>query len=341
MQVERVPEPLIQVGDDDTLGKSIHFPSVIRVPEWVDNPLGKYYLYFSHHHGEYIRLAYADSITGPWSIYQPGALNLSETQFPDRTMGGTSRLEYRNALFGELSNTLFRFYRLVAKNLNRHLPLPHISSPEVFVDDDSKEIRLYYHGLDVDSATQRTEQFTRVGVSDDGISFTSRPEKLGNPYFRVFQWEGQYYALAQDLDSEKQSERGVTIYRSKDGTSGFELGPTILKQGVRHTGVRIKDNTLEVYFSRIGDTPERVLKSDIKLSKDWDTWSPSEPICILQPEIKYEGADIPLEPSGPGGTHKKRNELRDPDIFVENSGDTYLFYTIGGESGIALAKLYY
>ena len=31
-------------------------PSLIRVPSWVKNPLGKYYLYFAHHTGKYIRL---------------------------------------------------------------------------------------------------------------------------------------------------------------------------------------------------------------------------------------------------------------------------------------------
>jgi len=31
------------------LGANINGPSLIRVPDWVERPLGKYYLYFAHH----------------------------------------------------------------------------------------------------------------------------------------------------------------------------------------------------------------------------------------------------------------------------------------------------
>jgi hypothetical protein len=60
-------------------GSNINGPSLIQVPDWIDNPLGKYYLYFAHHQGEYIRLAYADQLEGPWKIYQPGTLHVDQT----------------------------------------------------------------------------------------------------------------------------------------------------------------------------------------------------------------------------------------------------------------------
>ncbi|MDQ3622022.1 MAG: hypothetical protein M3463_05975 [Verrucomicrobiota bacterium] len=50
-------------GED---GVNICDPSLIRVPDWLGNPLGKYYLYFADHKGKYIRLAYADRLQGPW-----------------------------------------------------------------------------------------------------------------------------------------------------------------------------------------------------------------------------------------------------------------------------------
>ena len=50
-------------------GTSICYPSLIRVPSWLRNPLGKYYLYFADHKGAYIRLAYADQVEGPWKIH--------------------------------------------------------------------------------------------------------------------------------------------------------------------------------------------------------------------------------------------------------------------------------
>ena len=36
----------------------------------------RYYLYFAHHKGSYIRLAFADAVAGPWTVYEPGVLSL-------------------------------------------------------------------------------------------------------------------------------------------------------------------------------------------------------------------------------------------------------------------------
>lgn len=63
------------------MGDNINGPSLIRVPEWVKNPLGRYYLYFAHHDGHYIRLAYADRLEGPWRTHESGVLSLKESRF--------------------------------------------------------------------------------------------------------------------------------------------------------------------------------------------------------------------------------------------------------------------
>lgn len=64
--------------------QTISGPMVIRVPDWVDAPLGNYYLYFSGHGGAtYIRMAYADSLTGPWTFYDSGVLSLPEASISD------------------------------------------------------------------------------------------------------------------------------------------------------------------------------------------------------------------------------------------------------------------
>jgi len=59
-------------------GDNINGPSLILVPSWITNRLGNYYLYFAHHSGKYIRLAFADRLEGPWRIYVPGTLALAE-----------------------------------------------------------------------------------------------------------------------------------------------------------------------------------------------------------------------------------------------------------------------
>lgn len=61
--------PIITPQTDPSLGTNINGPTLIRVPAWVKRPLGAYYLYFADHRGKYIRLAYADRLTGPWHVY--------------------------------------------------------------------------------------------------------------------------------------------------------------------------------------------------------------------------------------------------------------------------------
>ena len=60
--------PIIVPSMNARMGSNNQGPSLIRVPNWIDNPLGKYYLYFCDHRGTYIKLAYADDITGPISV---------------------------------------------------------------------------------------------------------------------------------------------------------------------------------------------------------------------------------------------------------------------------------
>lgn len=84
-----IDSPIITIDLDESLKAeadsfgyvNINGPSLIRVPEWVQNPLGQFYLYFAHHKGESIRMAYADTLAGPWTLYRPGILHLEESTF--------------------------------------------------------------------------------------------------------------------------------------------------------------------------------------------------------------------------------------------------------------------
>src|SRR4051794_9105432 len=82
MRVERFPaNPIVRPHMDARMGDNVNGPSLIRVPDWLPNPLGRYYLYFGHHDGRYIRLAYADDLAGPWRTHEPGVLPLAESLF--------------------------------------------------------------------------------------------------------------------------------------------------------------------------------------------------------------------------------------------------------------------
>ena len=85
LQVVRLSaEPIIRPHMDRRMGSNINGPSLIRAPDWLGEPLGRYYLYFADHKGAYIRLACADTLTGPWRVYTPGTLTLEESHFATR-----------------------------------------------------------------------------------------------------------------------------------------------------------------------------------------------------------------------------------------------------------------
>jgi hypothetical protein len=285
MKIQRSPNnPIIRPHMDDRMGDNVNGPSLIRVPDWVPDPLGRYYLYFAHHHGTYIRLAYADDLEGPYQVFSPGVLDLADSYFDH-----------------------------------------HIASPDVHVIKDHHEIWMYYHGCCLPTSPH---QMQRVAISKDGIHFHAREELLGISYWRVFDWGGYRYALAMP----------GRFYRSRDGLTGFEEGPTLFAADMRHAAVRLRGDTLQIFYSNAGDCPESILLSTIKLTPDWMAWEHSDPATILQPETDLEGADLALVPSQRGAIHERACQLRDPCIYEEGNR-TFLLYSVAGEHGIAIAEI--
>lgn len=312
--------PIISPATDPSIGHNIQGPSLVRVPDWVENRLGRYYLYFADHKGAYIRLAYADHLEGPWKIHQPGALNIADTPFPQTPPPFTDQqmADYRTrAKAAGLDLEQF-------PDLAKEMTTPHVASPDVHVDETNKRFVMYYHGLEAFA-----QQVTRVATSTDGINFTSGEEVLGRTYWRAFPHDGQTYALAMP---------GI-FYRSSDPLSGFEAGPTLFNPDMRHSAVFQRGKTLYVVWTQVAtDPPERLLLSTIDISGPWETWKESPPIEILRPEKVWEGANLPLAKSARSFAPGPVNQLRDPAIFEED-GRIYLLYAVQGESGIALAEL--
>ena len=100
-------------GDD---GININGPSLIGMPDWAPGRLGAYYLYFADHGGTYIRLAYSDSMHGPWRVYPGGVLSLDQCPFIKE----------------------------------------HIASPDVHVDRQHRRFVMYFHGPAKDGKGQVT-----------------------------------------------------------------------------------------------------------------------------------------------------------------------------------------
>jgi hypothetical protein len=55
----------------------------------------------------------------------------------------------------------------------------HIASPDVHVDYDERQIRMYYHGSELPSGTPGAVQLTRAATSKDGLLFSAGSELLG------------------------------------------------------------------------------------------------------------------------------------------------------------------
>lgn len=315
-------------------------PSVIEVPDWVRGRLGRYYLYFSHHKGSYIRMAYSDSPLGPWSLYEEGVFSLGDSGLPvslDQVAAGESRISYTLRTLplplarDILVSTWWSKRVSAAERKKRGMSaaattVPHIASPEVVADRASRQLVLFYHGLD-----HHGRQSSRIATSSNGLEFTGLEREVAGAYLRHFEHRGTHYLLGM----------AGALYRSESVTGPYELRSSLLfAPDMRHPGLWLEDGVLYVFWSRLGDAPERILLSEIDVSAlDWRSWRATEAVEMLRPEDDWEGARLPIHKSIRGELDLPSHELRDPFLFRDSDGAFYLFYVGGGERGIGAARL--
>ena len=321
LTVERLLDrPIITPGTHPSIGRNIQGPSLIRVPDWVPDPLGAYYLYFADHKGSYIRLAYADDLLGPWRVHPPGSLQIEKSHFPSEPPP-VDRLKLEQAA-AQRAATLGG--NRLPHSLEKEFTATHIASPDVHVDNENRRIVMYFHGLEGFG-----RQVSRVALSTDGIDFQARPEILGRTYLRVFRHGGATYGIAMPGQ----------VYRSRDGLSNFEPGPLLFNPDMRHCALLKRGSRLYVFWTQVGHAPERILLSLIDLSKPWEEWWETDPVDVLRPERAWEGAGEPVRPSIRSVAYGPVNQLRDPAIFEEDQR-VFLLYAVAGESGIAIAEVH-
>ncbi|ELR11021.1 Mimivirus related hypothetical protein [Acanthamoeba castellanii str. Neff] len=333
--------PSILPAADDT---NINFPSIIAVPPWLRarGALGAYYMYFSSHKGAHVRVAYADSVEGPWTVHPNGT---------DITLD-----------------------RVAAVNNDSYDPAKgHTASPEAWVDPAAYQVRMYYHFRLLGLGHQ-----AGYAYSEDGLHWSLTPGAVHpRPYLRRFVLPNVGHGPG-GAGGEYMIDRDLGVYRvvTKDQFSGrpmaFELVNRLLgnvlanlslingdgETGlVRHVGVDLLPNPLaptsvRVYATRIGDAPERIVATRVALRdcalpvaaclyRDPSHWAATEAVEVLRPATFHEGAGEPVVPSAKGdGPAYRVNQLRDPAPYYDaGSGRHYLAYAIGGEFGIALAQL--
>ena len=113
-------------------GDNINFPSIIAVPPWLraQGAPGAYYMYFSSHKGSYIRLAYADSVEGPWTVHTNGT---------DLTLYGVAAV-------------------------NNDPAKGHTASPDVWVDPAAHQVCMYNHFRQLGLGHQAGYSYSEAGL---------------------------------------------------------------------------------------------------------------------------------------------------------------------------------
>ena len=331
------------VGASQSESYNINGPSVIRVPSWIEpenraDPNAVYYMYFAHHRGNYIRLAWSVKIEGPWHLYKIGTgVSVGDRGVLD--LGSDDQIDLTNGV---------RIY-------------DHVASPDVFVDEENQRIIMYFHGpSSVDGGSQSQKSF--VATSDYGLDFSNgiEPVRLGRFYFRVFEYDGNLYATSNsgylfkardpnnpwtpppgfDFRNDLWIKRADSPFQNDIDSFDFSGVPdTPLR--CRHFTVRHLGHTVQMLYTRIGDCPERIKMSTINMSAgDYTQWDPTfPPEEILYAEQDWEGGDLLPENSQGSTAPENVNQLRDPCLFRDKDGKWYLFYCGRGEDAIGVASM--
>ena len=252
----RLPEnPVVTPASNSALGENINGPSLIRVPSWVERPLGRYYLYFAHHAGKFIRLAYADRLAGPWQIHEQGTLRLDETPRCN----------------------------------------DHVASPDVHVDSARRQILMYFHcpagavgKVDID------QQKTFLAVSTDGLRFVAGTEPLGPAYFRVFRWNDYYYTIVRggtvlrSRDPRRPFEEGPVLVPADSGRILRHAAVDLRGNLLRIYYSRIADEPERILVSEVRLTSDwsrwRSSKAATVLSPERDYEGADRPLEVSRPD---------------------------------------------------------
>lgn len=231
MRVRRLTQhPIIYPHMDDRMGDNINGPSLIRVPDWLPNPLGKYYLYFAHHKGTYIRLAYSDHLEGPWQIYRPGVLDLKDAYCNEHVASPevlilSDRKEIRMYYHGCcMPNGPKQVTRLASSNDgHKFTALPEILGSS------------YWRTFEWKGFTHALEMPGRIKRSKDGISNFEEGPQLFSPNMRhaaLKLVDSRLYVFYSSVQDCPEQILFCTIDLSPDWLEWKETAPTALLQPV-------------------------------------------------------------------------------------------------------------
>lgn len=145
------PDPIIDIPFMKSVGVlgasktklQITGPSVIRVPDWIPDsekthPDAVYYMYYAAHGSDDIRLAWAESITGEWHVFNRGDAS-------NRAWGTDGNYTGAETLGAGVLDLDIEEPGVIWFDEDFGVD-DHIASPDVIVDDVNERIILYFHG---------------------------------------------------------------------------------------------------------------------------------------------------------------------------------------------------
>lgn len=228
-----------------------------------------------------------------------------------------------------------------------------LHSPSIYVNNLEKRFYMYLHGHGCPKKPSKIKNFqpTLMYTSEDGLRWNHTQQNSG-PYlfWNLFytstpvynSQDGHFYIMSRIND-----EKGVVLHRSTSLFGPFEQGPQ-LGLGFRHFDMLLVEGMIFVFYSMIGDHPERLLLAsiDTTITTNWTDWKllhQDQGPRILKPEYWYEHGNEAIG-STKEGPATMRHEVRDPRFLPDLESNSkhisgLLFYTVQGEKGVAMARV--
>ncbi|KAA5542700.1 hypothetical protein FYK55_14310 [Roseiconus nitratireducens] len=185
--------------------------SIIKMEGRVQNPLGKYYLYYSPHKHVGISLAFSDSLAGPWVEYQGNPI-VKDAAIPDvRWIEETGRFHLwghkknkQSEMWTSTDGLHFDYHSTsITANVIGTRNATYTRTYEYPLERYGSKYILLYSGFDL----KRQIRCVWLAHSPDGENWTQETTPLVEPIEgenkdiygpSLFQWQGRNFIVYQD-----------------------------------------------------------------------------------------------------------------------------------------------
>ena len=251
-------------------GDNINGASVIRVPDWIPaneriHPDARYYMYFSNHSGDDIRLAWASSILATWNLFNGEGGNSTDRAWGSRGNNSGTRTPGNGVFDIDIDDGTARPFEDSEVGV-----FNHVASPDVHVDNDNRRIVMYFHGEQRNPVRPFVaNQKTFVATSKYGLNFNPesnggedgqgmREVVPGDYYFRTFEVGGHTFAYSNNGELWKApptNDAGQVNNLSNADSEGGWWNPSRDHDVKAHwwTQRSERDNPIEELYRSLGE----------------------------------------------------------------------------------------